>query len=117
MPRPELEPAQVEDLIAFLYSPADTTSAASSDPHGDSSRHSSAHSSNEPWTPSSDLNISSERLKRTDQEPHNWLTYWGDLGGMHYSRLLLIRLFQQTPRCWGGGHRVLSRSRARRMWA
>ena len=33
------------------------------------------------------------------------------------SRLLLIRLFQQAPRCWGGGHRVLSRSRARRMWA
>ena len=31
--------------------------------------------------------------------------------------LLLIRLFQQAPRCWGGGHRVLSRSRARRMWA
>ena len=30
---------------------------------------------------------------------------------------LLIRLFQQAPRCWGGGHRVLSRSRARRMWA
>ena len=87
MPRPELEPAHVEDLIAFLYSPADTTSAASSDPHGDSPRHTSRNRSNEPWTPSSDLNISSERLKQADQEPHNWLTYWGDLGGMHYSRL------------------------------
>ena len=29
-----------------------------------------------------------ERLRRAASEPHNWLTYWGDYQGTHYSCLL-----------------------------
>ncbi len=35
-------------------------------------------------------NVSFERLKAADKEPQNWLTYWGDLRGTHYSRLSSI---------------------------
>src|SRR5262245_49671611 len=28
-----------------------------------------------------------ERLRHAANEPHNWLTYWGDYQGIHYSRL------------------------------
>ena len=73
MPRPELESGQVDDLIAFLYSAPAAAASSNSAEHA--------------WTPSPDLDISSERLKQTEREPHNWLTYWGDLAATHYSRL------------------------------
>ncbi len=28
-----------------------------------------------------------ERIRNAEKEPQNWLTYWGDLGGKHYSSL------------------------------
>jgi alcohol dehydrogenase (cytochrome c) len=37
-----------------------------------------------------DLSVGFERLARADQEPQNWLTYWGDLRGTHYSGLTSI---------------------------
>src|ERR1019366_331905 len=39
------------------------------------------------WQPSSDLNVTFARLKNAHAEPQNWLTYWGDYQGTHYSRL------------------------------
>lgn len=43
-----------------------------------------------PWTPSADLNVTFQRLRNAREEPQNWLTYWGDLQGTHYSRLKSI---------------------------
>lgn len=43
-----------------------------------------------PWTPSPDLNVSFHRIRNAREEPRNWLTYWGDLQGTHYSRLKSI---------------------------
>ena len=31
-----------------------------------------------------------ERIRNSDREPHNWLTYWGDYSGHHYSALKQI---------------------------
>ncbi|HYI93230.1 MAG TPA: PQQ-dependent dehydrogenase, methanol/ethanol family [Bryobacteraceae bacterium] len=39
------------------------------------------------WKPASDFNVSYSRLRNSSAEPHNWLTYWGDLAGRHYSGL------------------------------
>ncbi len=72
MPRANLNAAQVEDLIAFLMKtdPAGVTDWKTID-----------------WKPAADLNVTSERLKNAANEPQNWLTYWGDLRGRHYSGL------------------------------
>jgi alcohol dehydrogenase (cytochrome c) len=42
------------------------------------------------WTPSADFNVTAERLRNSHSEPQNWLHYWGDLQGTHYSRLKSI---------------------------
>jgi alcohol dehydrogenase (cytochrome c) len=42
------------------------------------------------WKPASDLNVSFDRLRNAEREPHNWLTYWGDYQGRHYSHLRSI---------------------------
>jgi alcohol dehydrogenase (cytochrome c) len=42
------------------------------------------------WTPDPGFNVTFERLKNAAAEPHNWLTYWGDLRGTHYSGLKQI---------------------------
>lgn len=39
------------------------------------------------WNPDPAFNVTFERLKNASAEPHNWLNYWGDLRGTHYSRL------------------------------
>lgn len=44
----------------------------------------------ERWTPDASFNVTFERLKNAGAEPHNWLTYWGDLKGTHYSGLRQI---------------------------
>jgi putative heme-binding domain-containing protein len=67
MPETKLSAPQVNDLVAFLKTAPGTPL--------------------KPWTPSSDLNVSAKRLENAEQEPGNWLTYWGDLRGTHYSRL------------------------------
>ena len=68
MPAAKLEASQVEDVIAFLMKGEAPKTAAE-------------------WKPSPDLNVTTERLYNADSEPHNWLTYWGNLRGTHYSRL------------------------------
>ncbi|MEY4166610.1 MAG: hypothetical protein RIR52_434 [Acidobacteriota bacterium] len=42
------------------------------------------------WLPASDFNVSFSRLENAKAEPQNWLTYWGDLRGHHYSGLKQI---------------------------
>ena len=42
------------------------------------------------WRPAADFNVSFERLRKAPAEPQNWLTYWGDLRGHHYSGLQQI---------------------------
>jgi alcohol dehydrogenase (cytochrome c) len=42
------------------------------------------------WTPSPDFNVTFARLKNAAAEPQNWLTYWGDYRGTHYSGLKQI---------------------------
>ena len=42
------------------------------------------------WKPSADFNVTFQRLRNSDEEPQNWLTYWGSLRGTHYSRLAKI---------------------------
>jgi PQQ-dependent dehydrogenase (methanol/ethanol family) len=69
MPVPALSPADVENLIAFLKK----TDPSEIGPG--------------PWTPGPDLNVSFERILNAHEEPQNWLTYWGDYQGTHYSRL------------------------------
>jgi len=71
MPLASLNAAQTDDLIAFLMKGPLTTPDA-----GLAS-----------WTPALDLNVSFARLKNARQEPGNWLTYWGDYEGTHYSHL------------------------------
>lgn len=39
------------------------------------------------WKPATDLNVTFARLKNAGAEPHNWLTYWGNYQGTHYSAL------------------------------
>lgn len=42
------------------------------------------------WKPAADFNVSFARLSNAQAEPQNWLTYWGDLRGTHYSGLKQI---------------------------
>jgi PQQ-dependent dehydrogenase (methanol/ethanol family) len=72
MPAAKLSTAELENVIAFLKKtePGDIGPG--------------------PWSPSADLNVSFQRLVKAGEEPRNWLTYWGDLQGTHYSRLKSI---------------------------
>jgi alcohol dehydrogenase (cytochrome c) len=72
MPKTGLSAAQVEDVIAFLMktAPDEVTDWKKID-----------------WEPDAGLNVTTERLKNSAREPQNWLTYWGDLRGRHYSGL------------------------------
>jgi alcohol dehydrogenase (cytochrome c) len=72
MPTGKVAGARMDNVIAFLKAaPAlDAASVA--------------------WKPSADLNVSFQRLKAASAEPQNWLTYWGDLQGRHYSGLSSI---------------------------
>lgn len=72
MPKIELTPAQVEDLVAFLKHPEV--------PAPDLSL----------WKPAADFNVTFERLRNAAAEPQNWLHYWGDLQGTHFSSLKSI---------------------------
>jgi PQQ-dependent dehydrogenase (methanol/ethanol family) len=71
MPTASLNAEQTENVIAFLMKgplpPANADLAS--------------------WTPAADLNVSFQRIKTARQEPQNWLTYWGDYEGTHYSGL------------------------------
>ena len=69
MPATDLTGAELDNVIAFLKKPgfADAPPAE--------------------WRPSADLNVTYSRLKNAGAEPQNWLTYWGNYAGTHYSRL------------------------------
>jgi PQQ-dependent dehydrogenase (methanol/ethanol family) len=72
MPVPHLTADQLDDVLAFLRN------------IGPSGRPRAE------WKPSADLNVSFSRLKNASSEPRNWLTYWGNYAGTHYSRLTSI---------------------------
>ena len=72
MPVPTLSPADVENILAFLKK----TEPSEIGPGR--------------WTPSHDLNVSFQRILNAHEEPQNWLTYWGDYQGTHYTRLKSI---------------------------
>ena len=42
------------------------------------------------WRPAADFNVTFNRLLNAAAEPQNWLTYWGDFRGTHYSGLKQI---------------------------
>lgn len=93
MPAHGLDAAETDDLVAFLMKGlASDTSANSS------------------WKPADDLNVSFARIKNARQEPQNWLTYWGDYEGTHYSWLDSITpvnassLRSQWSYQYGGGN-------------
>ena len=69
MPAAPLSAKKVDDVIAFLKQPGSYEPGRSE------------------WKPAPDFNISYARLKNAAAEPRNWLTYWGDLRGTHYSGL------------------------------
>jgi PQQ-dependent dehydrogenase (methanol/ethanol family) len=69
MPAIDLSAAELDNVIAFLKNPGDGEAPLPE------------------WKPSADLNVTYARLKNARSEPRNWLTYWGDYQGTHYSRL------------------------------
>lgn len=91
MPKITLDPAQVDDLVAFLKQPSGVAPDLST------------------WTPPSDFNVTWSRLKNSAAEPQNWLHYWGDLQGTHFSSLKSItpanvmKLAAQWSFQFGGG--------------
>ncbi|MFN7919379.1 MAG: PQQ-dependent dehydrogenase, methanol/ethanol family [Bryobacteraceae bacterium] len=72
MPHAGLDAASQEDVVTFLVK----TDPASID--------------RGPWKPAADLNVTFERLVNAEKEPHNWLTYWGNYRGTHFSPLKQI---------------------------
>ncbi len=70
MPEGAVSGTQLNDVVAFLKTSPRTTLA---------STNSAANSG-----------VTFERLKASAKEPQNWLTYWGDLRGTHYSGLSSI---------------------------
>lgn len=71
-PHPALNASEADDVIAYLFK-------AKLPQFGPAQ-----------WTPDPSFHVSFERLKNAAAEPHNWLTYWGDLRGTHYSGLKQI---------------------------
>ena len=69
MPEGAVSGAQLDDLIAFLKAAPAVTLASGTAPGA---------------------GVTFERLKAAAKEPQNWLTYWGDLRGTHYSGLSSI---------------------------
>jgi len=72
MPKLPLEPKQIDDLVAFLKEPSGVVADLSA------------------WNPPADFNVTWDRLKNASAEPQNWLHYWGDPQGTHYSGLKSI---------------------------
>jgi alcohol dehydrogenase (cytochrome c) len=70
MPESAVSGTQLDDVIAFLKTAPAVELASSS--------------------ASSGGGVTFARLKAADREPQNWLTYWGDLQGTHYSGLSSI---------------------------
>jgi alcohol dehydrogenase (cytochrome c) len=75
MPSAALTQKAVDDIVAFLMT-FNSTVGVEGEPK-DISKLSAG----------SDFNVSFDRLRTPQKEPHNWLTYWGDYQGKHYSFL------------------------------
>ena len=71
-PHPALTAQQRDDLLAFLVKAPQVYEPAAE------------------WKPAADFNVTFARLNKASAEPHNWLSYWGDLRGTHYSGLKQI---------------------------
>jgi alcohol dehydrogenase (cytochrome c) len=69
MPAAKLTERQTNDVLAFLK-------AGTVEPLA--------------WKPAADLNVTWERIQNARREPQNWLTYWGDLAGQHYTELAQV---------------------------
>jgi len=67
-PHPTLNATDRDDLLAFLLKGEQTYNPAQ-------------------WKPAADFNVTFARLDHANAEPQNWLSYWGDLRGTHYSGL------------------------------
>jgi len=65
----KLSPTERQDVTAFLWKAKPVYDASL------------------PWKPAPDFNVTMARLLNAQAEPQNWLTYWGDLRGTHYSGL------------------------------
>lgn len=61
-----LSRADIQNLVAYLKSP---------------------HPIGPEAAPAEAGGVTSERIARADREPQNWMTYWGDYAGRHYSAL------------------------------
>lgn len=71
-PHPVLNSKQSEDVLAFLVNAPQLYAPDSN------------------WKPAADFNVTFARLNNSAAEPQNWLSYWGDLRGTHYSGLKQI---------------------------
>lgn len=71
-PHPALTAKEREDVLAFLVKAEQVYQPAPE------------------WKPAADFNVTFARLNNAGAEPWNWLTYWGDLRGTHYSGLRQI---------------------------
>ncbi len=69
---PTLNAAQRDNVIAFLLKGPVTLETGPAK-----------------WTPDPNFNVTYARLR--NPEPQNWLSYWGDLRGTHYSALAQIK--------------------------
>ncbi|MBL8236749.1 MAG: PQQ-dependent dehydrogenase, methanol/ethanol family [Bryobacterales bacterium] len=71
-PHPSLAQSERNDITAFLL------------------KDSRVFDETAEWRPAADFNVTFKRLLNAAAEPQNWLTYWGDLRGTHYSGLKQI---------------------------
>ena len=71
-PHPALTPKENDDLLAFLV------------------KAEQVYEPDAIWKPAADFNITFARLNNSQAEANNWLSYWGDLRGTHYSGLKQI---------------------------
>lgn len=69
MPKIALDVTTMADLLAFLKKGKAEPAA---------------------WKPAADFNVTDARIRNAAREPQNWLTYWGDLNGHHYSGLTQV---------------------------
>jgi len=72
-PFPALSADEVRQLVAYILSLAPAAPRAAAAP-----------------TAGPAVDLTYERLRDAGREPHNWLTYWGDYQGTHYSGLQQI---------------------------
>ena len=96
-PFPALSPEAIAQLVAYIRSIAPNAPRPAA----------------APTTVAPAPNLTYERLLHAASEPHNWLTYWGDYQGTHYSRLSQIIERECRPASGRVGEAVAGQLRAR----